>query len=59
MTGRVDRLHGELVTLLAAYRDADAGQCAVREAMLAYLAARPALWTQRGGRRSRRAASPT
>src|SRR6266542_2040218 len=41
MTGRVDRLHGDLVTLLAAYRDADAGQCAVREAMLAYLAARP------------------
>lgn len=36
-----DSLHQELVAVLTGYRDADAGQRSVREAMLAYLAARP------------------
>jgi 8-oxo-dGTP pyrophosphatase MutT (NUDIX family) len=40
VTGSVDHLHAELVAVVTAYRDADAGQQSVREAMLAYLAAR-------------------
>jgi 8-oxo-dGTP pyrophosphatase MutT (NUDIX family) len=34
-------LHGDLTAMLAAYDDPDLGQRSVREAMLAYLAARP------------------
>jgi len=34
-------LHAELAAVLAAYRDPDLGQQSIREAMLAYLAARP------------------